>query len=360
MIPAPPEEIGRILIRANNWIGDVVMISPAVRAIRGHFRAARIAILAKAWVLETLRGNPDYDDLIEYDEGGAHRGISGRLRLAAMLRGARFDLAVLFQKAFEAAALAFLAGARLRVGYATDFRRPLLTHALEPPPPETHHVEAFLGIARALGCPVADPFPTFRVGPEARERAAALLAEAGFLDGAPLVAMHPGASKEPRAWHAERFGDLARRLAEGPRARVVLLGGAADRPLLERVAARAHSKQVIMVRSDLPIAVTGGLLEHCALFIGNDSGPMHLAAALGVPTVGVFGPGTPARTAPLAPRSGVVIVTKGYPCSPCRQDFFRECSPSPDGKPFCLEEISVQDVEDAAMTLLSESRRRQA
>lgn len=360
MIPAPPGEIGRILIRANNWIGDVVMISPAVRAIRAHFRAARIAILAKRWVLETLRGNPDYDDLIEYDEGGEHRGLSGRLRLAATLRRRRFDLAVLFQKAFEAAALAYLAGARLRVGYATDFRRPLLTHPLQPPPPGTHHVEVFLGIARALGCPVADPFPSFRVAPEARGRAATLLAEAGFPEGAPLVAIHPGASKEPRAWHAERFGDLARRLAEGRGARVILLGGAADRPLLERVAARSRSSQVVMMRADLPIAVTAGLLERCALFIGNDSGPMHLAAALGVPTVGVFGPGTPARTAPRAARSGVAVVSKGYPCSPCRQDFFHECSPSPAGKPFCLEEIRVEDVEDAALTLLDEARRRQA
>ncbi|MBI4168616.1 MAG: lipopolysaccharide heptosyltransferase II [Acidobacteria bacterium] len=360
MIVADPAEISRILIRANNWIGDVVMISPAVRAIREHFRGARIGILAKGWVLETLRGNPYYDDLIEYDEGGAHRGLSGRLRLAAALRRGRFDLAVLFQKAFEAAALAFVAGARLRVGYATDFRSPLLTHALEPPPPGTHHVQVFLGIARALGCPVADSFPSFHVGPAARERAAALLAEAGFLDGAPLVAIHPGASKPPRAWHAERFGDLARRLAEGARARVILLGDAADRPLLERVAARAPAGQILMTRGDLPIAVAGGLLQRCSLFVGNDSGPMHLAAALGVPTVGVFGPGTPKRTAPLASGAAVAVVTKGYPCSPCRQDFFRECPPSPAGKPFCLEEIRVDDVEEAALALLRAPGRGQA
>ncbi|MGH9749725.1 MAG: glycosyltransferase family 9 protein, partial [Candidatus Polarisedimenticolia bacterium] len=106
MTPIRPEEVRRILIRANNWIGDVVMISPAVRAIREHFRDARIAMLAKRWVLDALAGQPHYDDLIEYDDEGAHRGLIGRLRLARRLRARRFDLAILFQKAFDAAFLA--------------------------------------------------------------------------------------------------------------------------------------------------------------------------------------------------------------------------------------------------------------
>src|SRR5207247_728847 len=224
--PIDPGSIRRVLIRATNWIGDAVMVSPAVRALRAHFRGARIAIVAKSWVLETLTGDPFYDDLIEYDSAGAHRGLGGRLRLAAALRRERFDLAVLFQKAFEAAALAFLAAVRYRVGYATDRRSLLLTHALDPPREDTHHVEAFLGIA--AGC--------------------------AFLPG-------PGRS----------------------------------------------------------IKVTGALLESCHLFVRNDSGPMHVAAALGVPTIGIFGPGTPRRTAPIGSRGRVIAVSKDYPCSPCRQ-----------------------------------------
>ena len=205
MTPIDPSRIRRAVIRVNNWIGDVVMISPAVRAIRAHFAEARIAILAKRWVLDTLRGDPFYDDLIEYDSTGRHRGIAGRVRLAAALRGYRFDLAILFQKAFDAAALAFLGGARYRVGYATDCRSWLLTHPLRPPPPETHHVEAFLGIARALGCPILDPFPSFHLSAEDRVEAASLLEAAGLNGHEPLVSFHPGASKEPRAWDPDRF-----------------------------------------------------------------------------------------------------------------------------------------------------------
>jgi lipopolysaccharide heptosyltransferase II len=354
--PIDPATIRRVLIRANNWIGDVVMISPAVRALRAHFRGARIAMLAKSWVLETLRGDPSFDDLIEYDSDGAHRGPRGRLRLVAALRRERFDLAVLFQKAFDAAALAFLAGVRHRVGYATDRRSFLLTQALDPPPADTHHVEIFLGIARTLGCRIDDPFPAFHLTQEDRRTARALLAEAGLIGHAPLVAVHAGASKEPRAWHGDRFAELGRRLARRHGARVILLGSAAEREQLQRIAAALPPGTAFVPASAPPMKVTGAVLEACHLFVGNDSGPMHVAAALGVPTLGIFGPGSPRRTAPVAGRGRVIVVSKDYPCSPCRQNFFRECPPSPVGKPFCLEEVRVEEVEAAAEELLQGAR----
>ena len=357
MTPIDPAAVRRILIRVNNWIGDVVMISPAVRAIRAHFREARIAILAKSWVLETLSGDPFYDDLIEYDDAGRHRGAAGRLRLAANLRQRRFDLAILFQKAFDAAALAFLAGARRRVGYATDGRSWLLTHALPLPPPETHHVETFLGIARALGCPIADPYPSFHLRDEDRRQAAVILDRAGLAGQALLVAAHPGASKEPRAWHPDRFADLGRRLAGNHAARLILLGSPGERRLLERIAGGIPRDGAFIPAPDLSMKTTGALIERCHLFVGNDSGPMHVAAALGVPTVAIFGPGTPRRTSPVSARGRVEAISKDYPCSPCRQDFFRECPPSPAGRPFCLEEISVEEVERAALELLERTRR---
>jgi lipopolysaccharide heptosyltransferase II len=356
MIAVDPGRVRRILIRSNNWIGDVVMISPAMRAIREHFHQARIAMLAKRWVLEALRGNPLYDDLIEYDSEGEHRGLAGRLRLAGPLRRQHFDLAVLFQKAFDAAAIAVLAGARVRIGYATDLRSALLTHRLPSPPPGTHHAEIFLGLARALGCPVRDARPFFHLDAPAREQATDFLERAGALDGSPLVALHPGASKEARAWHPERFGVLGRRLAEQAGARLILLGAAGERPILDRAAAPIPAARRLLPPAELSIKTVGALLERCDLFVGNDSGPMHVAAALGIPTVGIFGPGSPARTAPIGAPGRVAVIGKNYPCSPCRQDFFRECPPSPAGKPFCLEEIRVEEVEEASLRLLRAGR----
>src|SRR2546428_12826970 len=142
-------------------------------------------------------------------------------------------------------------------------------------------------------------------------------------------------------------------MAERKGARIILLGSSGERGLLERIAGGIPRGVVFLPAGDLPIKVAAGVVERCQLFIGNDSGPMHMAAALGVPTVAIFGPGTPRRTAPLAARGGVVVVTKEYPCSPCRQNFFRECPASPAGKPFCLEEIQIDEVERAAAGLLA-------
>ncbi len=351
MSPPDPARVGHVLIRANNWIGDVVMIGPAVRAVRQHFRQARVAILAKEWVLEALRGNPDYDELIPFEDGGRHRGLRGRFRLGAELRQRRFDLAILFQKAFEAAALAFLGRVPIRIGYATDARRGLLTHPLPLPPADMHHVDAFLGIPRALGCPVTDSTPSFHLAPEWETKAGTLIRAAGFDGAAPIVALHPGASKVPRAWHPDRFAAVAARLADNPAARFVLIGGTADRALFDTVAGALPPTRVLRT-GEIPLTVSAAILARCHLFIGNDSGPMHLAAALGVPTVALFGPGSPRRTAPRG-RGPVIALSRDYPCSPCRQDFFRECPPAPSGRPFCLEEIRVDEVVGAARALLS-------
>ncbi|MGH9750858.1 MAG: glycosyltransferase family 9 protein, partial [Candidatus Polarisedimenticolia bacterium] len=244
-------------------------------------------------------------------------------------------------------------GARRRVGYATDGRRWLLTHPLPAPPAGTHHAEAFLSIARALGCPVRDPRPVFYVDPQARAAAASVLAGAGLGSGANLVALHPGASNPPRAWHAERFADLGSRLARRTGARILILGGPGESSLLRRIAAAMPEGTTVIADPRLPLPVTAGLLMSCRLFVGNDSGPMHLAAALGIPTLGLFGPGDPSRTLPRDAAGGARAVGRSYPCSPCRQDFFHECPPAPSGKPFCLEEIGVDEVERTALDLLA-------
>ena len=355
-VPVDPGRTRRVLIRANNWIGDVVMISPAVRALRRRFPAASIAIVAKRWVLEALAGNPSYDELIEYDHEGAHRGAGGRLALARRIRaGGPVDLAILFQKAFDAALLAWLARARIRVGYATDARGLLLTHALPPPPRGRHHLDAFLDLARAVGCTDIDPIPVFHLGAEERAFAADLLKRRGFDATPPLVAIHPGASKTPRAWHAERFAELARRLKARRGARFVILGGPGEEPVVRQVQAALEPGDFIGPGEAPGLRQAAALLARCRLFVGNDSGPMHLAAALDVPTLGLFGPGLPRNTGPRGRPGRVETIGRDYPCAPCRQDFFRECPPAPSGKPFCLEEIGVDEVQRAALRLLGEA-----
>jgi heptosyltransferase-2 len=357
MIPIDPVRTQRILIRANNWIGDVVMISPAVRAIRERFTQARIAMVAKNWVLDALGGNPCFDELIEYDPDGIHRGVAGRLRLARALRqGAPFDLAVLFQKAFDAAAVARLAGARCRVGYATDARSALLTHALTLPAEGTHHAEVFLGLARALGCEVRDPIPFFHLTTDDRARAASCIDRSALAGTGPRVALHAGASKRPRAWHPDRYAALARTLHAALGARILLIGGAEEAALLDTIQSGLKGVPCFAPGPTLRLKEVAGILETCDLFVGNDSGPMHLAAALRIPTIGIFGPGRGATTGPIGPPDRVAVIEREYPCAPCRQDFFRECPPAPSGKPFCLEEIKVDEVAAVALSLLASGR----
>lgn len=350
-LPPDPSRIRRILIRVNNWIGDVVMISPAVRAIRRRFPRAEITLLARTWVVEALRGNPAYDRLMEYQHRTRHAGFRGRVRLIREIRSSGFDLAVLFQKAFEAALLARAAGIPVRVGFATDRRGWLLSDPLEEP--ETgHHVDRFLGIASALGCDVADRRLHFHVEPAARDAALRLLERSRVLYAFPRIAIHPGASKPPRGWHPERFTAVATRLARDFEARLLLLGAAGDRPILESMA-RAIGPAAVLPPPGQRLQEMAAVLERCQLLLCNDSGPMHVAVALRVPVVAVFGPGHPERTGPRSDPASFRAISRDYPCSPCRQDFFRECVPAVSGKPFCLEDVPAEEVIAACGELLN-------
>jgi len=346
-----PSLVGKILIRVNNWIGDVVMISPAMRAIRQRFPTAEITLLAKPWVLDALQGSPVYDRLIEYDPDGPHAGLGGRWRLIRSLRRERFDMAVLFQKAFEAAFLARTAGIPLRIGFRSDCRGWLLTHCLEEPG-EGHHVERFLRIAEALGCDTRDRRLHFHLSQRARDTAWNFVLQNGLRNPTFRVAIHPGASKSPRGWHAERFAEVAVALVRSRGVRPLLLGSEQDRPVLQDMA-RIIGSAAILPPKGQTLQEMAAVLNRCHLLLCNDSGPMHVATALRVPVVAVFGPGHPDRTSPYTDRNLYQAVTAAYPCSPCRQKFFQECIPASSGKPYCLEEISVETVEQACLQILS-------
>ena len=344
----PPEAIDRdairrIVVRANNWIGDVVMISPALAALRAAYPAARIEAIVTQHVAECFAGHPDVDGFIVQDPR-RHRGIAGTLRFAGALRRRRYDLAVLFQKAFGAALLTWLAGVPRRVGYDTDSRGLLLTHPI-PETPEArrlHHVEYFLGVARGAGCP-ANGIPRrlhFPIADDTRSRAALFLDERGAARFSWIAAVAVGASKGPRAWHADRFAALAAWLAAERDAGILVVGGAGDRSAADRVLAAAGPAGIDAVGAT-SVPMMAALIERCRVFVGNDSGPMHIAAALDVPVLAVFGPGSPDRTSPWMPPERFVALSDGFHCSPCRQDFFRECAPSDSLKPLCIESIGV-------------------
>lgn len=330
----------KTLLRATNWVGDVVLSLPALRALRASFPRDRITVLARPWVAELYRLLPEADDVLVEEERGP--------RLAAELRERAFDRAILLPASFGTALTAWRAGIPERIGWRGEGRTALLTRSLSPRirPPGEHEVWKHLRIAAAAGAETPErPDTSFPAGPREREAARRLLAEAG-IGKQPFVAAHVASfAHAAKRWDLERYTALFTRLAARG-LRVVLLGSAGERAQNEAVAAAVPGGKAadLSGRTTLPQAL--GVLAEAKAFVGNDSGLAHLAAAAGTPTAVVFGPTDPDGTRPWdGPRADgtparVAIVRRPVLCAPCR---FRVCPIDH----LCMRGVSVEDVERA-------------
>ncbi len=337
------------------------MISPALKALRETYPSARIEIVARPHVHDCFLEHPWIDEVVLHEPNGRHRGPGGFIRFSRDLARRKYDVAVLFQKAFGAALMARLAGIPRRIGFDTDRRGFLLTDPIAETEEarRIHHVDYFLQVARAAGCDVngLERRVYFHVDDDSRRLASRRLEEGNADRYSLLAAFAPGASKPPRAWHADRFAEIARHLATERGAGILVLGGPGDtgaaRTILEAAGGRG-----IDATGRTTVREMAAIIEKCAIFIGNDSGPMHVAAALRIPILAFFGPGTPEKTAPYTDPERFIALTRRFPCSPCRQDFFKECEAAPSGKPMCLETITVDQARVAADDLLARQLRR--
>jgi heptosyltransferase-2 len=287
-----------------------------------------------------------------------HSGLSGRHRLVADLRSRRFDLAILLQNAFDAAALAWWARVPLRLGYARDGRGILLTHPIpiDPEVRAVHQAYYYLGIlagARLLQSrPWGDPGylldVSLAVSDADRAAARNFLRRHLVEPGETLIGLNAGASYGgAKRWLPDRFARVAVHLAESKRARIVLFGSKAEEPIARDVSGRI-GRQSVNLAGQTTLGLLMGLLKECALLVTNDSGPMHLAAALGVPQVAVFGSTSDTATGPL---SGVAeVVRNPVDCSPC---FLRECPI--DFR--CMTGIAAEQVVEAAERALARIER---
>jgi heptosyltransferase-2 len=333
-----------ILIYSPSWIGDAVMSLGAVRSLRAAYRDAHIAVLTRPAVQDLYSGCEAVDEALVYDRDGDHRGPRGFFRMARALRDRRFESAILFPNAFRAAALIFAAGVPERCGYATDGRGFLLTRPVAPQPRPfgRHQVHYYLDLLRLLGIPAGPPDTRLTVTKAARERALLLLADEGHVAGEPLVGIHPGATNgSAKRWLPERFAGVVERLAEAHRARVVVLGGSEERDLAREVAHHL-TRPPFLLAGRTSLAELMGVLQSLSVLVANDSGPMHVAAALGVPTVAVFGPSDERETAPAGPSTRTV--RQRVDCSPC---LFKECPI--DHR--CMTRVEESAVYQAAMEL---------
>jgi heptosyltransferase II len=335
----------KILIRATNWVGDAIMALPALRAIRGRFPNAKISILTRPYVADIYRGQNICDELISCDPGGPHAGLSGRERLAQELRKQKFDVALLLQNAFDAAWIAWRVGVPERIGYARDGRSLLLTKKI--PVPKRGEIPAheqfyYLELLRRAGWIDSLPgasFVTLDVSDEHRCQAEETLSSVGARPNTPRIAIGAGASYgSAKCWPPERFAAFVNGFRLHTDADIILFGTASEQKVSEAIAAGINGPSISLV-GKTAIAALPALLSRCQLFVGNDSGAMHVASAVGLPVVAIFGPTDPHGTAPITPRC-TVVQEKPY-CSPC---FLRRCPI--DHR--CMTSVRPEAVEAAA------------
>ena len=336
---SPP--ISSIVVRSTNWIGDVVMSLPALREVRRLHPEAHLAIVARDWVSDLYRDQGLVDEIISFPSGHSS------LRLARRLRG--FDRAVLFQNAFEAALLVSIAGVRDRIGYATQHRGFLLTRRALPRTPahSLHQVYYYLDLLHLTGLSPTDYLdapdfrPNIRLRPTAEglRQADRILEQERLLPDVRIVGLNPGASFGPaKRWLPDRYGQLADRLIREAGAAVVVLGSASERGIAEAIQSTMRERAVILSGRTSLGGLTA-LISRCSLFITNDSGPMHLAAALETPQIALFGSTDEVATGPFA--DNAEVIHKHVECSPCLR---RTCPIDLR----CLTRISVQEVFEAA------------
>lgn len=349
------ERIEKLLVRGTNWVGDAVLSIPALREIRRQFRNAHISLLVRPWVQDVYASVDFVDEIVLYDKDGKHKGWEGMRQLAAELRARRFDLAILLQNAIEAALIAFWARIPLRLGYARDGRSFLLTHAIriDSEVRKVHQVYYYLGILSGAGVIATrlwerDDYrlDSIAIGVRESDTAAAreMLHAQGIARGDTIVGINPGATYGgAKRWPAERFAAVADALASEFAARIVIFGAPSELHIAQKVAAMMAAPPVVLA-GRTALGQLMGLIKECRLFITNDSGPMHLAAALDVPQLAIFGSTSEVATGPLSERAQVI--KHPVDCNPC---FLREC-PIDFG---CMLGITVEDVLTAARAQLS-------
>ena len=338
---------GKILIVAPNWIGDAVLSLPVVDGCGQLWQEAELTVLARTRVAELFEARESEVRVLEYERGNGPQRLSNLMALGRSLRRERFDLAILLPNSLGSAVMTRLAGVPQRLGYSTDGRGWLLTQRLEDRRKERglHQVDYYLGLLRSLGASQVDRIPRLQLKEKCIEMGLNLLSDMGIDKRELLIGVNPGAAYgETKRWFPERFGAVLGRLQKSGR-RFLLLGGPGEELIAQQISAEMDHPVIDLI-GRTTVAEALALIGRCSLFLSNDSGLMHVAAALNIPQVALFGSTDPQKTAPLNNRA-VVIHPEHVSCTPC---FKRSCPEDLE----CMKAITVDEVATAAVQLLAE------
>jgi len=345
------ELIKRVVVRGTNWVGDSVMTVPALRALRRVLPDAHITLAIRPGARGIFSEADFIDDVLIYDR----RSALSVLPQIREWKRRKFDLAVLFQNAFEAALIPFLAGVPVRLGYATDSRQALLTHPLALPDwrSSRHEVFYYLYVITPLEQMLfgtsticeADPDASIQISESRKAEATDLLHAYGVGEGGPVVAICPGSiNSRAKRWPAEAYAALADRLIDTNR-QVLLIGSKDEADVSQEVTSRMRNRPVVLTGKTSLDQITA-VLSAVDLIVTNDTGPAHIGAALGCPTIVIFGPTNPLTTRPFSPAAE--ILRHPPDCAPC---MLRDCPI--DHR--CMTAITVDEVFERSHALLKRS-----
>ena len=341
-------DIKRVVVRGTNWVGDSVMTVPALRALRRLLPDAQITLAIRPSAKGVFSEVDFVDEVLVYDRRNAFSVVS-QIR---EWRRRQFDLAVLFQNAFEAALIPFLAGVPVRLGYATESRQPLLTHPIPLPDwrSSKHEVFYYLYLITALEqllsgtstiCEV-DPDISLPISESRQAEATELLRSFGVNAEQSVVAICPGSiNSRAKRWPAESYAALADRLLEEQR-QVLLIGSREEIDVTNEVTSRMRNQPIVLTGKTTLDQITA-VLSKVDLVVTNDTGPAHIAAALGCPTIVIFGPTNPLTTRPFSFKAE--ILRHPPDCAPC---MLRDCPI--DHR--CMTAITVDEVFEHSHVLL--------
>jgi len=346
------KEVQRILIIKMSSLGDVVHALPVLTAVRRRFPEAYIAWLVRGAAEELVAGHQALD--ITYVLGRTSDSAEAGLwrfhsawRLARALRAERFDLSLDLQGLFRASVFGWLARARWRVGFRNHQELTFLFNnlAVIPDRRDLHAVDGYLAFAHYLDAPVEPVEFGLPVHEQDREWADDFLHRHGAAEAECVVALMPGARWETKRWPPDRFAAVAELIAQRFDVRFLITGGPDDRTAAQAIAALTSGARVIDATGQTRLRQLSALLMRCRLAITNDSGPMHLAAALGVPIVAIFGPTDPRRVGPYG--EGHRVIRAGLDCAPC---YRRRCNTLE-----CMRRIPPAEVAQAASELMGQT-----
>jgi len=347
----PEEQVRRILVIQLFALGDILLSLPLVKSLRGRYPQGEIDL----WVGKSWRGIqpliPFVDRLISADS----QNIAKTLSTLRSVRKRRYDVALVLYPVVIGSWLAFLSGARYRIGYTHDFDHRqslaksssfLLTHPLELGQSIIHDTQRYLALGRVLGLSYLKPQPPFLFPPRGIISSSKnFLLQMGFRADQPLVGINPNASWQGKRWPGSHFARLADLLIDTHKVQVLFFGSCSEQAYVEKIIA-FMKHDPLCAAGKTSLAEVAALIQHCCLFISNDSGPMHIACALDVPTLAIMGP---TKVEMFGPWSSISrIVQSAFPCSPCRQENTNLC-----GHFSCIRSISVDLVYKAAVEMLS-------